>query len=123
MDEITKAEFLKQFGNDFTGTDETGYMHEGYSLTLSTLTTLSERAVSSVDELTKYLENLDEDELVEFHNRTMAHIFGDGDNYQGSYEEKSGSGDYDWYLDLGEFKLTDDPQYPVRYEGVRFYHG
>lgn len=124
MDEITKAEFLEKFKNEFKGNDKTGYEYEGFSFAESDLKEITHHTYSSLDDIEQVIENREEDdgEHSELNNMIMSHLFGDGDDFQGSYEEEEGSGDYCWYLDFGNIEI-DKNKKCLNYKGVRFSKG
>ncbi len=124
MDEITKADFLSNFKSEFKGNDKNGYDYCGYSIPEKKLKDVTNHSFATLDEIENIIENRDEneDEYSELNNSIMAHIFGDGDEFQGSYEEEEGSGDYCWYLDFGDIEI-DQKNKCLNYKGVRFYKG
>jgi len=120
MLEIIKKQFLTKFDGQFIGDDEKGYKHNGSFIPESEFSELTKSEITSLDEVNKLITSGNEDDLLNFNNQIMAFIFGDGENYQGSYEEKKRSGDYCWYLDLGNIEI-DDKNKGIKYSGVRFY--
>lgn len=126
LTEISKAEFLDNFKAEFIGNDQVGYDYIGCFIEESTLAAATGHLASTLDEVDDILasENDDDggDAFTELNNAIMAYIFGNGDEFQGSFEEETGSGDYDWYLDFGDIKV-DRSQGGIFYSGVRFYRG
>jgi hypothetical protein len=127
MDEISKDDFLENFKDEFSGDDKSGYDYKGFFIEESNLASATNHIASSLDEIDAILENKEndaegEDSYTELNNAIMAHIFGDGDDFQGSYEEELESGDYDWYLDFGDIEV-DRNKGGINYTGVRFYKG
>jgi len=122
MDEITKDEFLENFGSEFVGDEKRGYDYQGFEIPAAQLKDITKQAYSTLDEIETMLKDPENygDELTDLNNTLMAFIFGDGDEFQGSYEEESGSGDYCWYLDFGNIQI-DKENKCLRYVGVRFY--
>ena len=126
MDEITKDEFLGKFKDEFVGNDKKGYKYNGFFIEEKNLSSATGHIASTLDEVEEILANKDTEEggevSTEINNAIMAHIFGDGDDFQGSYEVKAGSGDYDWNLDFGNIEL-DRKKGGIQYSGVMFYKG
>ena len=126
MDEITKDEFLESFKDEFVGNDKAGYNYNGFFIEEANLASATNNIASTLDEVEEILANQEDEEggetYTELNNAIMAHIFGDGDEFQGSYEEEAESGDYDWYLDFGDIEI-DRGKSGVKYSGVRFYKG
>jgi hypothetical protein len=109
-DERTKEQFLLDYQDIFEGDDQNGYVAKIQFI--SDIYTYTNQDAGTLDELTDILEEEDEDRLTELHNSIMAHLFGDGENYQGSFEAESnqGNGDYDWYLYFGNIVLDNDSE-------------
>jgi hypothetical protein len=124
MDEITKNDFLENFKEEFTGNDENGYDYKGIFIKESDLSNVTDGIANDLNELEEVIAKEDDDdgELTEINNKIMAYIFGDGDDFQGSFEEELESGDYCWYLDFGDIQV-DRNKNGFNYTGVRLYKG
>ena len=125
MDEITKNDFLENYADEFAGNDENGYDYKGIFIKDSDLSYVTGRIVNDLKELEDIIprDNEDgDDEFTELNNKIMAYIFGDGEDFQGSFEEELESGDYCWYLDFGDIQI-DRNKNGFNYTGVRFYNG
>lgn len=122
MDEITKSEFLKNFNSEFAGDDQVGYNYKGIFIEEDRIKEITKGMLNNISDLEKLIRTPDEsgDDFTELNNLIMAHIFGDGDEFQGSYEEEAGSGNYSWYLDFGDIEI-DRKRNGFSYTGVRFY--
>lgn len=122
MEEITKDQFIENFKTEFDGNDKDGYDYKGYTIPEENLKEITNHSFSTLDEIQNIIENPEdnEDEFTELNNSLMAHIFGDGDEFQGSFEEEEGSGDYCWYLDFGTIEI-DTTKKCLKYLDVRFY--
>jgi hypothetical protein len=77
---------------------------------------------STMDDLKTLLESDDINEITELNNSIMNWAFAEGNNFQGSYEEVEGSGEYNWYLDFGKVEFQPDGK-EAKYVGVRLYNG
>lgn len=127
MDEITKNDFLENFADEFTGNDKDGYDFKVFFIKESDLSNVTDGIANDLNELEKVIaREEDEDdvdgELTELNNKIMAYIFGDGEDFQGSFEEELESGDYCWYLDFGDIQI-DRNKNGFNYTGVHFYKG
>tara|TARA_B100000686_G_C16778516_1_gene970202 strand:+ start:162 stop:530 length:369 start_codon:yes stop_codon:yes gene_type:complete len=120
MDQLTKHEFINKFKEDFTGDDNKGYLHNGSFISESELSEITNNEITNLGEVEQLLNTGTEDELIDFNNQLMAFIFSDEEEFQGSYEEKEGSGDFCWYLDFGNIEIKKDKK-GINYTGVRFY--
>jgi len=120
MSAITKKQFLTKFKSQFIGSDKKGYDHNGGFIPESKLSELSKYQITSLDEVNELITGGDDDDLLNFNNQIMAFLFGDGEDYQGSYEEIKGDGDYCWYLNIGNIEI-DNKNNGIKYTGVRFY--
>lgn len=123
MDERTKSQFLKYFKDEFKGSDKSGYDYKGFVIREKELKEMTHHTYTALGEIENIIENRtdNEDEYTELQNMIMAYLFGDGDDFQGSYEEEEGSGDYCWYLDFGDIEI-DKKNKCIKYSGVRFYN-
>jgi hypothetical protein len=123
MQEITKQEFLEKFGSRFSGNDINGYVLENVYISVADIKNLTNGIIENLNQLSAMctIDAHDNDDWIELHNCLLANILGDGENYQGSYEEYSGSGDYNWYLDFGSIEIPHKKGFI--YSGVRFYQG
>lgn len=122
MDEVSKVEFLENFEAEFIGNDQDGYDYKGFFIKEDDLKNITKGIINNLEELQSLISNAEEneDEISELNNTIMAYIFGDGDEFQGSYEEEPESGDYCWYLDFGHIEIDYDKK-GFNYKGVRFY--
>jgi hypothetical protein len=109
MKEIAKREFLRKFGTRFSGNDMDGYNFESVYVAASEVREITNGVIDDFEELKTLCKikpyTHENDDWSETHNSILANIFGDEENYQGSYEEVAGSGDYNWYLNFGKFKI------------------
>lgn len=120
--ELTKQEFLERY-SQFEGNDDDGYVFPTIAIDSDEFVDLSGGLVEDLEMLENILENPDDNEeiLLELNNCIMNKFFGDGDSFQGSFEEERGSGEYCWYLDFGRMSIDED--YEVQYSGISFYCG
>jgi len=122
MDEINKKQFLENFEGEFEGNDENGYIYKGFFVSASEIKDATNRMVSDWDEFLELIEKNNDEDIQELNNYIMAYIFGDGDVFQGSYEEIAGNGEYNWYLDFGKIIINKKNE-GFKYTNVRFYKG
>jgi hypothetical protein len=120
VDEITKNEFLKKFQHSFFGNDIDGYTFKGANFSVSEIRDITNGFARDLDELEELCNDSDNDDWTELHNAILANLFGDGENFQGSYEEKAGSGESNWFLDFGKIEIAHVGE-GFSYSDVRFY--
>lgn len=120
--EMTKQDFLEKY-TQFQGNDDDGYEFPSIEIESDDLVGLSGGLIEDLEMLGNILENPDDNEeiMLELNNSIMNRIFGDGESFQGSFEEEKGSGEYCWYLDFGNILIDEDNV--VQYAGIRFYCG
>ena len=120
MSELNKTEFLESHSNDFEGNDEIGYTYKSSFYPSSDVSSMTGGMATTLEELQSIDAGDDDDAFTELHNEIMNGIF--GNPFQGSFEENSGSGEYNWYLEFGVID-TDEAKDGFTYSEVRFYNG
>ncbi|MDG1661256.1 MAG: hypothetical protein P8H40_07770 [Winogradskyella sp.] len=120
--EITKAVFLEKAPFHYEGDDIKGYTFIGINFFDFEIKEVTDNMASTMDDLKTLLESDDIDEITELNNSIMNWAFAEGNNFQGSYEEVEGSGEYNWYLDFGKVEFQPDGK-EAKYVGVRLYNG
>ncbi len=73
-----------------------------------------------MSQLSEVLERSDNEFLLELNNLIMNYLFGNGNAFQGSFEDQADSREYCWYLDFGNIEVNLNRDI-ISYSGVRFY--
>jgi hypothetical protein len=73
-----------------------------------------------MSQLSEVLERSDNEFLLELNNLIMNYLFGNGNAFQGSFEDQADSRECCWYLDFGNIEVNLNRDI-ISYSGVRFY--
>jgi len=120
MKNLDKTEFLNIFEGDFERINDNLYIYYGIIINEIDFKNIDYYLLKNLKDLNHLLENNDEDEIAELHNSIMSYIFGDGENFQGSFESNKGDQIYNWFLDFGEINFNFDNK-GFQYKNCRFY--
>ena len=91
---LTKTGFLNKFGKDFKGNDLDGYVYKEVTMTIEELKNISNELMSSMSQLSEVLERSDNEFLLELNNLIMNYLFGNGNAFQGSFEDQANSANF-----------------------------
>ena len=116
----SKNQFFKKYSKLFKENYKNNFYFEDTFIASENLDEITRYNISTKEELEKLLSSNDEEAIQTLHNQIMGFLFGDGEDYQSSFEETSGSGDFCWYLDQGDVEICADLD-GFKYKRVRFW--
>jgi len=115
---ISYEKFIEKWKDKFEEITPNKFKSKSFYISFTQIYDATRKQANDIKELKDILNNNNDDEINEIHNSFMSYIFGDGKDYQATFEGNGGN----WFIDWGEIKIEEE-QERINYNNVLFYLG
>lgn len=115
---ISYEKFIEKWKDNFEEISPYKFKSKSFYISFTQIYDATRKQANNIKELKDILNGSNDDEINELHNSIMSYIFGDGKDFQATYEGNGGN----WFIDWGEIKIEEEKE-RINYNNVLFYLG